>query len=375
MSRPGVRVDLREIRANLPGWLAGVALLAVGWLTGRGALQQALQGYLVAWLFCLALPLGSMAWLSIHRLTGGGWGRALHAHWQVAAGLLPWVALLGLPLVAGAPVLLPWVQASPGRTPVPHWYLNLPFLYLRLAGCMVLWLALARRQRRWSGIQPPRPSLASQGLAGVSLLLLLLTISLTGVDWVMSLVPQWHSTALGMLLMTCFLTIALALPMLAAIRGRPGRHATPDVLQLRRDLGNLLLACVLGWAYLAFMDYLTAWIADLPSETVWYLPRLQWPWRVLPLALLVLHLGVPLVALLPRCGKQNARVLVFVAALVLVMQFANLLWLVLPGLRPPARPLLWSDAFAWGGVAVVMAAAWRQAHRRMATINPQGSVA
>lgn len=374
MTRTGMRVDPREARASAPGWLAGIALLALGWLIGRDTAQQALQGYLVAWLFSLALPLGSMAWLSIHRLTGGGWGRALHAYWQVAAGLLPWVALLGLPLVAGAPVLLPWVQASPERTPVPHWYLNLPFLYLRSAGCMVLWLALARRQRQWSAAQQHRPSLASQGLAGVSLLLLLLTISLTGVDWVMSLVPQWHSTALGMLLMTCFLTIALALPMLVAIRERPIRHATPDVLQLRRDLGNLLLACVLGWAYLAFMDYLTAWIADLPSETVWYLPRLQWPWRVLPLALLVLHLGVPLVALLPRRGKQNARVLAAVAALVLAMQFANLIWLVLPGLRTPARPLLWSDACAWGGLGVLMVMAWRQTHRRLTGINPQWSV-
>jgi hypothetical protein len=85
--------------------------------------------------------------------------------------------------------------------------------------------------------------------------------------------------------------------------------------------------------------------------------------------LLVLHLGVPLTALLPRRGKQSPRVLAAMAALVLAMQFANLVWLVLPGLRLPAQPLLWSDAFAWGGVTVLMMAAWRQARRRLANVQ------
>lgn len=369
MSRAAMHIDRHDLRASAPAWLAGIVLLAIGALLGRDAARQALQGYLVAWLFCLALPLGSMAWLAIHRLTGGGWGRALHPYWQVGIGLLPWVAVLALPLALGAPLLFPWVHA-PTTTTVPRWYLNLPFLYVRLAGCMALWLVLAWYQRRWRA-DVLRPSLASQGLAGALLLALLLTISFTAVDWIMSLVPPWHSTALGMLVMTCFLTIALALPMLAAIRARPSRPATTEVLQLRRDLGNLLLACVLGWAYLAFMDYLTAWIADLPAETVWYLPRLQWPWCVLPVALLVLHLGVPLTALLPRRGKQSPRVLAAMAALVLAMQFAILLWLVLPGLRLPAQPLAWSDAFTWGGVAVLMAAAWRLARRRLASEQPE----
>ena len=39
------------------------------------------------------------------------------------------------------------------------------------------------------------------------------------------------------------------------------------------DLGNLLLMFVLAWSYLAFMQYLTIWIADLPAETAWYIPR------------------------------------------------------------------------------------------------------
>jgi hypothetical protein len=213
-------------------------------------------------------------------------------------------------------------------------------------------------------VPPQRQPLAEQAVAGVSLLLLLLTISITGVDWIMALVPRWHSTALGMLLMTSFITIALALAVALWTRRAP-RPASPDAdtLQLRRDGGNLLLAAVLGWAYLAFMDYLTAWIGDLPSETVWYLPRLQWPWSPLPIALLVLHLGVPMALLLPRWGKQNLRVLAAVAVLVALMQFVNLTWLVLPGVRPAGSPWVASDALVWLGFALCLVTAWRVLRR------------
>lgn len=347
------------------GWLLALLLLAGAWLAGKGALREALQGYLVGWLFCLMLPLGSLGLLCIHRLTGGRWGRALQGAWLASVGLLPWVALLALPLVVGAARLFPWVGAGPASASTPHWYLNLPFLYLRLGGCFALWLVLAWPLRRW---RTPVPSLAEQGRAGVSLLLLLLTISVTGVDWIMSLVPEWHSTALGLLLMTCCITVALSWSLLVA-----GVRVTAD-LQLRRDFGNLLLACVLGWAYLAFMDYLTAWIADQPAETVWYLPRLQWPWAILPVMLLLLQLGVPLALLLPRRGKQSTRVLAATAALVFAMQFANMVWLVLPGLRDRRLPLSWSDPLAWLGLGVAMTLAWRHALRRQSDIRTEEGV-
>jgi hypothetical protein len=223
---------------------------------------------------------------------------------------------------------------------VPRWYLDLPFLYVRAVVCFAVWCAIAWRQRRRPG---------GQGFAGASLVLLLLTITIIAVDWIMSLVPSWRSTALGMLLMTSYVTVALALAVAWWTTAGADRAQRDEAgLQLRRDLGNLLLASVLGWAYLAFMDYLTAWIADLPSETVWYLPRMRWPWCALPMALL-----------LPRRGKHDLRVLRGVAWTVLAMQAVNMAWLVLPGLREAARPLAWSDACVVLGLILAMLAAWR----------------
>lgn len=330
-----------------------VLALAAAWLLGHATPQRALLGYLAAWLFCLAVPLGSMTMLAIHTLTGGRWGVVSQPLWLRGNALLPVVGVLWLPLLIGASVLLPWARAGQA-TAVPRWYLNLPFLYLRAAVCFALWCAIAWRQRRRPG---------GPGFAGASLVMLLLTITITAVDWIMSLVPSWHSTALGMLLMTSYVTVALALAVAWWTTAGADRAQRDEAgLQLRRDLGNLLLASVLGWAYLAFMDYLTAWIADLPSETVWYLPRLRWPWCVMPIAMLALQLALPMALLLPRRGKHDPRVLKAMALTVLAMQGVNMLWLVLPGLRDAARPLAWSDACVAIGLALVMLAAWRWSH-------------
>jgi hypothetical protein len=200
---------------------------------------------------------------------------------------------------------------------------------------------------------------------------LLLTFTVSAVDWFMSLVPSWRSTALGMLLMTSYVTVALALAVAWWATVGVERARRDDAgLQLRRDLGNLLLAGVLGWAYLAFMDYLTAWIADLPTETVWYLPRMRWPWCALPVTMLVLQLALPMALLLPRRGKQDLRVLRGVAWTVLAMQAVNMAWLVLPGLREAARPLAWSDFCVALGLVLAMRAAWRWRHAVAREVTP-----
>ena len=55
------------------------------------------------------------------------------------------------------------------------------------------------------------------------------------------------------------------------------RIITPDRCH---DLGNLLLAFVMFWAYVSFMQYLIIWSGNLPEENVWYLHRSQGGWQI-----------------------------------------------------------------------------------------------
>jgi len=96
------------------------------------------------------------------------------------------------------------------------------------------------------------------------------------------------------------------------------------------DLGKLLLAFVMLWAYLTFSQFLIVWSANLPEEIPWYLTRMQGGWGAVSLALIVFHFFVPFLLLLNRDLKRHGRLLVVVAVWVLLMRFVDLFWLMGP---------------------------------------------
>lgn len=356
-------------RRIVAGTAALLALLACV-LLGMHAPRQALLVYLAAYLFFLAPALGSIPMLMIHALTGGRWGLDLRPALLAATRVLPLLALLLLPILLGAAWLYPW--AGPHTTSDPtlaqqRWYLNLPFFWLRAVVCMALWLWLAHGLRRRL-LDPDRdgPPVA---FACVGMIIYALTITVAAVDWVGSLVPQWHSSIFGLTIGTAQLLAATALAVM--ITGVNGDDA-PSRL---RDLGTLLMALVLAWGYLAFMDFLTAWIADLPSEVVWYLPRLKTGWRWLGAALVMLDLVVPFVILLSHRAKQHRTWVAGVASMLLLAQAGFALWVVLPGMWTPDIMLVWTLPLAWIGIGGLTWALFdlRLSHAQEHTAQRSGS--
>ena len=115
--------------------------------------------------------------------------------------------------------------------------------------------------------------------------------------------------------------------------------ATPDRLH---DLGNLMLAFTMLWAYMSFSQYLIIWSGNLPEEIPWYLRRTRGGWQWVALALILFHFFLPFFVLLFRENKRQARLIVQVAILVLAMHWLDLIWLIVPAsIRPgqPANPL------------------------------------
>lgn len=325
-------------RAPAIGWRF-IAALAIGWLVlwlvALRDPERVLTAYLAAWLLLLAIPLGSLCLLMIHALTGGEWGRELRRHCTDAVRCLPLSLLLSLPLMCGAPWLFGWAQAA-HRDDWPVHYLNLPFFYLRCAACFACWLILARGAVRRAGRD------AWTGYAAGGLILMLLSVSIGAVDWIMSRVAGWHSTALGATLFASQLLTALAFAVWRHLRDATQAGLAPR----RQDMANLLLVAALGWGYLAFMDYLTAWISDLPADNAWYLPRLRTDWRWLGATLAVVPLSC-ILPLLARAVKQSVAPLRWIAGLLFVTQAFYDLWLVLPDVHRGGLAWCWREPLAW----------------------------
>ena len=351
---------------------AGAVVSAIGAVT---APEQLLRSYLVAYVFWTGLALGSLALLSIHQVTGGQWGIAIRRLLESAGLTVPVLAVMFVPIALGVRVLYPWAQPEHmAHDPVLQQkaiYLNVPFFLVRAASYFVLWTFLARSMAYWSLAQDasdsPLPARRLHLLSRGTLLLLGLTMTFAAIDWMMSLEPHWSSTIYGIIYMggSVLTSFAFAIPALAALRDRPevAAVATPEVFH---DLGKLMLAFIMLWAYFALSQFLITWMGNLPEEIPWYLARGRGGWQWVGVAIVVFHFALPFVVLLSRNAKRRATSLARVAIGLAVMRFVDLYWLVAPAFHPGQLSVHWLD-FA---TTALIGGLWVAAFVRHLSVRP-----
>ena len=128
------------------------------------------------------------------------------------------------------------------------------------------------------------------------------------IDWIMSLEPHWFSTMYGAMFLVGQVLESFAFVIaLVIVLSQRGRRLTQYVTkQHLHDLGNLMFAFMVLWAYLSFSQFLIIWAGNLPDEIPWYLRRLRGGWGWVALSLVIFHFAVPFVLLLMR-GSQASR--------------------------------------------------------------------
>jgi hypothetical protein len=125
---------------------------------------------------------------------------------------------------------------------------------------------------------------------------------------------------------------------------------TADILN---DLGNLLLAFVMIWAYFSFSQFL--WSGNLPEENVWYVARSRDGWQYVAVALAALHFAAPFLLLLSRDIKRNPRMIAAVAGGLIAMRAIDLLWIVAPSFE---REHGWGDVIMDFAVLAGVGCVW-----------------
>jgi hypothetical protein len=331
-------------------------IAAVGAALSLGGLflepSQFFQSYLMAYMLCLGVTLGCLALGMMHQLSGGAWGVVIRRPIGAAARVLPVLALLFLPIAFGMHRLYPWTDAAlvARDEALQHkqLYLNTPFFLVRAAIYFTAWNALSYFLNAWSLEQDhtndPRLAGRMQRLSAAGLVTYGLTITFASFDWLMSLEPHWFSTMYGVLILggQGLSALAFLIAVLVWLSGRPplDRVIAPAHFH---DLGNLMLAFVMLWAYFAFSQYLIIWSGNLPEEIAWYLHRLQTGWRAVGVALMLFHFAVPFVLLLSRTVKREPSIIVLVAIGILVVRLVDLFWLIAPEFHHDGLAVSWLD--------------------------------
>jgi len=319
--------------------LVGIVGLVVCALGGFLSPDYFFRSWLVGWVYWVGIAGGSLAILMLHHLTHGAWGLVIRRVLEASARTLPFLLVLAIPLVFGMGRIYLWarpeVVAHDALLQAKLPYLNTTFFLIRLALYFVIWSALAFKLSGMSRRQDAGTDTAvtrrMQLFSGPGLAAWCLAVTFFAVDLLMSVEPHGFSTIYGVYLMgsqalsalAFLITFALWLSRREPMEGviKPGHF---------HDWGKLFLAFTMLWAYFNFSQFLITWAGNLPEEITWYLHRIRGGWGAVALALVVFHFALPFVLLLSRDLKRNARRLVWVAGLMLLMRLVDLFWQLEP---------------------------------------------
>ncbi len=359
--------------------LGAWAALAAGYGSNGAAFYQA---YLLSLVYWLTLALGALFFVMLQHLTGAAWSVTSRRAAETLALTIPVAAVLFLPVAFGLTHLYEW--ARPGAVAADpllqskQAYLNPEGFYVRAAICFAIWSIWAIVLYRISVSQDDGGTIertrAAAKWSAPGVILLALTVSLASFDWLMSLDPHWFSTMFGVYIwagsgLAGFAAITL---ILLAFR-RMGMLRASVNHEHYHDLGKWLFALTVFWAYIAFCQYMLIWYGNMPEETVWYHDRTVGTWRWVGALLIAGRFFVPFIVLISRAAKRKLGVLAFAAAWILLMQFVDLFWVVMPVFRKEGARLLWIDAAAFIAVGATFALAFWWLLRRHA-LAPVGDL-
>jgi hypothetical protein len=158
-----------------------------------------------------------------------------------------------------------------------------------------------------------------------------LTLTFCMFDLLMSLDYTWFSTIFGVYYFAgCVIAIMSTLVLALTWVQSHGRLATYVNENHYHDLGKLMFAFTIFWAYSGFAQYMLIWYGDIPEETAWYKVRMTGDWWWVTAILPVSNFIIPFFGLMSRHVKRNKMLLCCWAVYLLVARYYDLYWLIFP---------------------------------------------
>lgn len=339
-------------RVGTTAWIIG----AIGLLGSAGASfsdsERFYHAYLTAFVFWVSLALAGLFFTMLHYLTASRWSVVVRRISESLMMQLPWLAVAFVPIMLGMHDLYHWSHedavASDHLLQGKSGYLNVGFFAGRTLLYFAIWSVLALALRRHSLRQDTQPELDHvAGLRRVSaggMLLFAITITFASFDWLMTLDPHWYSTIFGVYFFGgLYLAGVSLITIVCALLRRCGVLSESITVEHYHDLGKLMFAFVVFWAYIGFSQYFLIWYGNIPEETVWFLSRWEGGWKTVSLIIVFGHFVIPFVVLIFQGIKRRPGLLGIAAAWILVMHWVDMYWLVYPNYSLQSTPLGWIE--------------------------------
>jgi hypothetical protein len=323
----------------------GLAIIgiAVGLIRAFGSSENFFESYLLSFLFWLGLALGCFVILLVVHLAGGSWGAVIRRPLEAGVAVLPLMALLFVPLLFGINSLFVWTNpeflaSHPTVDIKTSLYLNIPFFLVRAALYFALWVGGAFLFLRLS-VQQDRDKTHSgklgyrmKSLAGLWVVIYILTMTFAAIDWAMSLTPVFWSGIYSVILMISQAISGMAFIILVMVFLSRKLPQVDKLLTAKRlqDYGNFLMAFTMFWAYTSFSQLIILWSNNVTETASWYVLRLGSEWNIVAGSLLVFGFFAPFLILFSRWVKRKRLTLSLVAIWALIVQMTNMFWFIVP---------------------------------------------
>jgi hypothetical protein len=354
--------DLNRLRTFALG-MGGIGFIV--WAVGLYFnVEQGLRSWLLGFIFWGGISIGGLGILMLQYLTGGAWGVVIRRIVEAASRTLLVTFFLWIPLAIGVNQLYEWshLPANDYTREIRGDYLTQTWWVVRGVMYFALFGVMAYLLNSWSAKQDKSADHEEAakwlGLAtkfsGPTMVIYVIVITLATVDWVMSLDPHWFSTIWGLLFtagwaLSCF---CFSILMLAYLGDRAPMNR---VLGKRHfhDIGKLILALVMVWAYFNFSQLLIIFSGNIPEETGWYLTRMTTGWFYVGMVLILFHFAFPYLFLLKQDWKRNAKMLASISIFILFMRLVDMFFLISPNPRiaTHGESLILSESFSWLDIA------------------------
>jgi hypothetical protein len=344
---PNEKIKLGKDASKLT--TAGVAMALIGLVLslilslGKGDhFQRFFFSYLTAYAWCLSIAVGALFFVLIQHLTRARASVAYRRIGEMLTQTFPMLLVMSLvflvPMLLGNTTLYKWLEPDPVTAHHLHHkatWLSAPFFSGRVIFYLLVFTAISRWFYKTS-VQQDETGDASLSdkmrvASGPATLIFAIITAMAGFDILMSIEPVWFSTIYGVWffgggVMAFYAFLALGT---AAIQ-RSGRLVHSVTTEHYHDMGKMMFAFLMFWAYVSFSQFLLIWYGNMPEETFWYHPRMFSDWQYVSWFILFGAFAIPYPILMSRWTKRIAASRTVVAVWLLLCHYIDIYWNVMP---------------------------------------------
>lgn len=351
----GASITIEYIKKDIPAKLGNVA--TIGSVVGLALAilafvldpQRATFGSLIGFMFIMSIGMGALFFIALDHLTTAVWSVPFRRIAEMLTNVF-WIA----PIFA-APILINIIMSmngGHGLFDMYHWthdaevavdpflsqkapYLNESSFLFRYVLIWVLMMAFkfvlvgnSYKQDKTFNIKLNK---VNAKFSALFMVVFAISITVTAIDFMMSLEPHWFSTIYGVYYFAGTFNVIVALiTLLAVYLNEKGLMIEGINKDHYYSLGGWMFAFTTFWMYIAFSQFMLIYYANIPEETFWFIPRMEGAWAVWSVALIFIKFIIPFGLSINKSSKVNPKRLKLLAYWNIGAHFFDIWWLTYP---------------------------------------------